>query len=260
MDQEIHTQQQPGWPRSIALLVVAALMPWPLMLNQGNWWAFVLVTVAIVAALRLLFGPQWTSYAGLKLTRTHALLTVMVFAVAVTGTAMLLPHIYATTGLRADASSPEQQFGFLFQSLNEEVFFRALMIGFLAQYVRSALVISFGLAFLFAAAHFVLYRYSNPMHLTLSVASLATLLLAGLAMNNLYLAFRHIGFSWALHAGWNVAWLPAAFYDAATNEHLHEPQIFNRVLGSPTVVAMACAAAVLGVLLVRRPRVSAAGL
>jgi hypothetical protein len=97
------------------------------------------------------------------------------------------------------------------------------------------------------------------MHLALSTATLATLSFAGVAMNNLYLAFRHIGFSWALHAGWNVVWLPATFYDAVTNERLHEPQIFDRVLGSPIMVAMACAMAVLSfVLLARRPRTSTA--
>jgi hypothetical protein len=134
------------------------------------------------------------------------------------------------------------------------------MIGFLIQYVRSALMISLGLAFLFAAAHFLLYRFSNPMHLALSMASLATLFFAGVAMNNLYLAFRHIGFSWALHAGWNVVWLPAAIYDAATNERLHEPQIFDRVLGSPTIVAVACAMAALSFALLGRPLTSAANL
>ena len=163
--------------------------------------------------------------------------------------------------LRANAPIIEDQIGFLFQAFNEEIFFRALMIGLFIQYVPSAPVISLGLAFLFAAAHFLLYRFSNPMHLALSIASLATLFFAGVAMNNLYLAFRHIGFSWALHAGWNVVWLPAAIYDAATNERLHEPQVFDRVLGSPTLVAMACAMAVVSfVLLARRAPTSAATL
>jgi hypothetical protein len=119
------------------------------------------------------------------------------------------------------------------------------LLGFFIQYVRSASALSLGTAFLFAAAHFLLYRFSNPMHLALPVASLATLFFAGVAMNNLYLAFRHVGFSWALHAGWNVVWLPAAFFDAVTHERLNEPQIFSRVLGAPTLVAAACVIAVL---------------
>jgi hypothetical protein len=97
--------------------------------------------------------------------------------------------------------------------------------------------------------------------MALSMASLATLFFSGVAMNNVYLAFRHIGFSWALHAGWNVIWLPAAFFDASTNERLYEPQVFDRVLGSPAIVAIACATAVLSfALFARRPLPSAATL
>lgn len=248
---------RPDSPPLIALLVVAALIPWPLWLTHDNWWAFVLVSAAIAVALRLLLGEQWASYAGLKLPPLHALLVIAAFSIIATGSNVLLAHVYETAKLRANAPSIEDQIGFLFQALNEEVFFRALLISFLMQYIRSVLAISLGLAFLFAAVHFFLYRFSNPMHLALSIASLATLLFAGVAMNNLYLAFQHIGFSWALHAGWNVIWLPAAIFDAATNERLHEPQIFDRVLGSPTVVAAACAMAILSfVLLGERPLIS----
>ncbi len=233
----------------IALLLVAALMPWPLLIIQDHWWAFVLVTVAIVVALRLLLGRQWLNYAGLGVSRVHALLAIAAFALVATGSTMLLHHVYEAAGLRACAPIIEDQIGFLFQALNEEILFRALMVGLLIQLVPSAPLVSLGAAFLFAAPHFLLYRFSNPMHLALSTAALATLFFAAVAMNNLYLAFGHIGFSWALHAGWNVVWLPAAIYDTATNQQLHEPQIFDRVLGSQTVVVVACAIAVLSFLL-----------
>ncbi len=71
-------------------------------------------------------------------------------------------------------------------------------------------------------------------------------------MNNLYLAFHHIVFSWALHAGWNVVWLSAATYDAATKARLNEPQLFDRVLGSPMIAAIAGATAVLSFLLLAK--------
>ena len=252
-------QQEQSRARLTALLVVAALMPWPLLLGQNNWWAFILATAAIVAALRLVLGPEWTSIAGLKLALAHVVIAVVAFAAIAAGSALLLHQVYAAAGLRANAPGLESQIGFLFQAFNEEIFFRALMIGFVLQYARSALAISLGLAFLFATAHFLMYRFTNPMHLALSLPALATLLLAGVAMNNLYLAFRHIGFSWALHAGWNVVWLPAAIYDAATGKQLYEPQIFDRVLGSPTMVAAAFAVAALSFgFLARRPLAFAA--
>jgi hypothetical protein len=231
-----------------ALLVVAALMPWPLLAGQANWWAFAVASAAILVALRLLLGPQWKNSAGLNVPLKDALAALAAFALVATGTKLLLPGLYAANDLKANVPDVEQQFGFLFQSLNEEILFRALMIGFVLQYVRSAALVSLGVAFVFSAAHFLLYRFGT-LHMTLSLTALATLFLAGVTMNNLYLAFRHIGFSWALHAGWNVVWLPAATYDAATNLPLREPQLFDRVLGSPMIVAIAGALAVLSFLL-----------
>jgi hypothetical protein len=235
--------------RAAALAVVAALMPWPLI-GPHHWWAFVLVTAAIAVALRLVLGAQWTRDAGLKLSPARAFWVIVAFIVVAAASNTLLHHVYETVGLRATAPTIAEQAGFLFQALNEEILFRALLIGLVVMAVRPTTLISFvlislGLALVFPVGHFLMYRFTNPMHLALSLPALATLFCAGLAMNNLYLAFRHIGFSWALHAGWNVVWLPATFYDAATNMPLYEPQIFQRVLGAPAVAASATAMAVL---------------
>jgi hypothetical protein len=241
-----------------ALAVVAALMPWPL-LGPHHWWAFVLVTAATLVALRLVLGAQWASDAGLKLSPAQVLSVLAALAMVAAASTMLLHHVYAGAGLTVTAPAIQDQAGFLFQALNEEILFRALLIGLVVAAVRPAsmlslLLISLVLALVFPAAHFFMYRVTNPMHLALSLPALATLFCAGLAWNNLYLAFRHIGFSWALHAGWNVVWLPAAFYDAASHARLAEPQIFERVLGSAVVVVSAGTMAVLSfVLLLRRP-------
>jgi membrane protease YdiL (CAAX protease family) len=238
-----------------ALLVVAALMSWPLLIAQDHWWAFILATAAITVALPPVLGQRWQARAGLGMPPGHAVLTITAFAAVAAASQMLLQHDYAVAGLKVNAPGLDDQIGFLFQAFNEEIFFRALMIGLLFQFVPSVAIVSLGTAFLFTAAHFILYRYSNPMHLALSALALATLFLAGVAMNNLYLAFRHIGFSWALHAGWNVVWLPAAFYDAATGVQLREPQIFDRVLGSPAIMAAAGVTAALSFLLLARRHV-----
>jgi hypothetical protein len=227
-------------------------------MGPHHWWAFALATATILVALRLVLGPQWASDAGLNLSPAQAFWVIVAFVVVAAASATLLQHVYQTAGLTVTAPAIEDQAGFLFQALNEEILFRALLIGLIVAAVRPPsllawILISLGLALAFPAAHFLLYRYSNPMHLALPLPALATLFCAGLAMNNLYLAFRHIGFSWGLHAGWNVVWLPATFYDAASHARLAEPQIFERVLGSAVVAASACMmAAVSFVFLLRR--------
>jgi len=236
-----------------SLLLVLALMPWPLLFSERHWWAFIPATLAILAVLRLLHGPAWAGYAGLKMSVTDALLAAALFGLMVVATRLLLPGIYASNGLSADSPPIARQLGLLFQSLNEEILFRALLIGLLLPIAGSRVLISVGLACIFAAAHFLLYRYSNPLHLALSPLALLTLFLAGLVMNNLYLAFRHIGFSWAFHAGWNVVWLPAVVTDIATGQRLNEPQVFDRVLGAPVMAAIAAAAAMLSFALLLWP-------
>lgn len=236
----------------IVMAIVAGLMAWPLSIAQDHWWAFILATAAIAAALRLLLGEQWRGAAGLNLSPRHAVSALLGFAAVATASTLLLHQVYAAAGLRADAPALKDQVGFLFQALNEEILFRALLIGLLVRCIPSRSAVSLGVAALFAAAHFAFYRFSHPMHVVLSPPALATLFLAGVAMNNLYLAFRHIGFSWALHAGWNVVWLPSAIYDVATGARLREPQVFDRVLGAPTMVVTASAAAILTVLLLAR--------
>ena len=172
-------------PQLIALLVVAALMPWPLLIPQDHWWAFILVTSAIMVALRQLIGEQWASYAGLSLPPTYVLVVVVAFVLVAIGSETLLPLVYKAAELRAIAPNIQDQIGFVFQALNEEIFFRALLIGFFIRYVRSMPLLSLGLALLFVVPHFLMYRFTNPMHVTLSIAALATLFFAGVAMNNL---------------------------------------------------------------------------
>src|ERR1700759_130517 len=114
------------WRRLFALILVAALMPWPLLLGPDNWWAFMAVSAAILVVLRLLFGPEWTERAGLKLPPKQILMVVVAFAVIATGSRMLLSFVYAAAGLTADAAALLGQVGFLFQAFNEEILFRAL--------------------------------------------------------------------------------------------------------------------------------------
>ena len=152
----------------MALFVVAALMPWPLLITGDHWWAFIFATAAIVTVLRLLLGRQWRDPAGLEMSPVPFLLAIAAFALIAMGSKLFLQHVYAVAGLKTDAPAVKDKIGFLFQAFNEEIFYRALLVGLLIRWVPSATLISLGTAFVFAAAHFLMYRFTNPMHFTLS--------------------------------------------------------------------------------------------
>jgi membrane protease YdiL (CAAX protease family) len=170
-------------------------------------------------------------------------LPLAVFCAVVVITYLVLPSVYHVASLRAEPPYVGHQAGLLFQSLNEEIFFRGVLLALLVRRLRRPLLTSAGLAAVFAAAHYLLYRFPNPLHVSLSWAALVTLFCVGLAMNNLFLAAGHIGFAWAFHAGWNVIWLPATVFDARSGQRLREPEIFDRMLGTPQMVVISAAAA-----------------
>lgn len=92
---------------------MVALMPWPLLFQRASLVGFYPATAAIMRALRLLHGPQWTSYAGLRMPLTHVLLAVAVFGLVATGTKMLLPDIPALQGRLCSQESGSDCFQYI---------------------------------------------------------------------------------------------------------------------------------------------------
>lgn len=237
--------------KPLSLIVVLLLLPWPLYFSERIWWAFIPATAAILITLRLIQKDKWLEIAGLKTPRWHRFFALMLFIAIAAAAHVFLQNLYSLLGLHAEYPPLLDQAGLLFQSLNEEIFFRALLIAFCVQYFCHRGLVSVLLAVFFAMSHFFLYRYSNPIHLALSLNALLTLFFAGLAMNNLYLAFGHIGFSFALHAGWNVIWLPAIVIDMSSGHRLSEPQLFNRVLSSPSLLVVVAGMAIVTMVISR---------
>ena len=69
-----------------------------------------------------------------------------------------------------------------FQTLNEEMVLRAMLLTALAHIVKVRLATSISVAAVFMVLHFVLYLLGPP-HVALSIQSLTTLFLVGLAFN-----------------------------------------------------------------------------
>jgi len=86
----------------------------------------------------------------------------------------------------------------------------------------------------------------------LLVTTNTTIFLGTLAMNNVYYYFKHIVFTWAIHAGINFSMFGGQFSTGLTG--FNDAQRFNLVLGSPIVTSVAGIALILSALILQRQK------
>jgi membrane protease YdiL (CAAX protease family) len=129
-----------------------------------------------------------------------------------------------------------------FQTMNEEMVLRALLLTALVQIVNARLLVTATVASVFMVLHFVLYRFGPP-HATLSVQALATLFLAGLAFNELFLATGSIVVPLAIHLGWNLTRFGNEWIEQGSSEPLPQGLDFNLIEGDWRVTGVAVALA-----------------
>jgi membrane protease YdiL (CAAX protease family) len=127
-----------------------------------------------------------------------------------------------------------------FQTLNEEVVLRAMLLTALARIVKVRLASSITVAALFTVLHFVLYRFGPP-HAALSMHALATLLLVGLAFNEFFLATGSIAIPYGIHLGWNFTRFGNDWIEQGSTDQLPQGLDFNLIEGDSRVTALAVA-------------------
>lgn len=128
-----------------------------------------------------------------------------------------------------------------FYTLNEELILGALLLFSLKNKFNklNPLFISIGIAFIFSAAHYIMYRWIFEVHTAIDLLTLASLLLIGVLRNNLILKTGHIGYSWALHLCWINIMLGFSFYYKADNYFVSEIETFYIFIGNRLTFAIA---------------------
>ena len=235
--------------RRVALWVViaaAAVLPYV----QLRWWPF---PVAFVVVVMLLWIGSGRDLSGLGFPRR--LRDVAAVAVVFVVCAMLARWWIDGCALREGIERRPYALPYalypLFQAGLEEILLGYLPLAWLSRRVRPVTA-AIGLALLFAALHVALYRLGD--HATwISPWTAISLVGVGALRNAWILASGHVGFAWALHAGWNVTMFGGGWYDG-DGRWVAEPRLFDLLLGDPrfSVVVLAAALASLAPLLLRR--------
>jgi membrane protease YdiL (CAAX protease family) len=228
-------------PRQLGVFVVALLAflaPYTLGWAWG-WWKFAGSCIVIVLLWRWARPKAFMSDLGIRFRRID--LGLAVFSLLVVGIIArhLIPGVVRQHGYVVGRSDPGWMYlAVPFQTLNEEMVLRALLLTSLAQIVNVRLLVSATVAAVFVALHFVLYRFGPP-HALLSVQALATLLLAGLAFNEFFLARGNIAVPFAIHLGWNLTRFGNDWIEQSSGDPLPQGTDFNLIEGNSKVIALA---------------------
>lgn len=233
--------------RRLALVAVAGLFAAPYLVGAG-WGRYLAADAGILAAAFWGLGRGAPGALGLRIPPRHLAVAAGLGLVVAAGA------LAATSALEAAgrveiwrAADPRRHVFSASQALHQEMVLRALLLGAVRRRLGSDLAASLLVAGGFVALHAGFY--TGVVGVALPATTLATLLAFALAGNELYLAYGHVGFSLALHAGWNVVRFPALYRALPSERPLTQAESFAVVEGTPELLAaallllVACAAA-----------------
>ena len=221
-------------------VILAFLVPYTLGWAWG-WWKFVGSSIAIVLLWRCSRPKTFMTDLGFRLRYTDLALAILSLLVVGIIASRLIPGVLRPHGYVLGHRDPEWMcLAVPFQTLNEEMVLRALLLSALAQIVNARLLVIATVASVFVVLHFVLYRFGPP-HAALSVQALATLFLAGLAFNELFLATGSIAVPFAIHLGWNLTRFGNDWIEQGSSKPLPQGLDFNLIEGDWRVTGLAVA-------------------
>jgi CAAX prenyl protease-like protein len=229
------------------LVILAFFVPYSIGWDWP-WCKFGISSLGIVVLWRWARPSSFAVDLGIRLRIADLALGSL--AVLVTGViaSYVIPEVLRRNGYEAGPHSDPlwRYFAVPFQTLNEEMVLRALLLTTLAKIVNVRLGASFAVAVMFAALHFVLYWWGPP-HTALCLQALTTLLLVALAFNEFFLATGSIAIPYGIHLGWNLTRFGNDWIAQGSKGRLPQGVDFNLLEGNLMVVTFAVILAVVAV-------------
>ncbi len=219
-----------------ALFFTAFVTPY---MSLTQWWKFAPATLVMLLCQAALHPSDWYQRLGLAISqRTLWRAAALLLGVAV-ATHFGVHHIATHTGgvLVGSAWGPYRLLPFC-QVLNEEMLFRALLLGTCARRGCKPAYVSWLAAASFAFAHVAIYRWGIA-HTWLLPQTIAVLLCFALVTNAMYLRTGNIAYPVAVHLGWNFTRFGAFWQFPDTPWQTAEACGFNTFEAHPSVVCVA---------------------
>ena len=181
---------------------------------------------------------------GLKISKKEIPVALLILIIITLGSYWLISTIAAENNVTFVPFFQEKFFyrGVLKtigQTLNEEIVLGALLLGYIRHVFKkpNPIIISIAVALIFSLFHFLFYYFRISAFADFGVLTfpcLLSLFFAGILRNNCILSTGHIGYAWALHFGWNLAFMDSRFFIGT--KAVSEPGLFNLFLGNTSVI------------------------
>ncbi len=227
---------------------------------QFGCWLSLLGTVLVLAFSRLAWPGEWAARVGFRIPVMEILSSCVLLLVCVAVSYTMVRIAAGGAGVSFTPFFARENMVFRLvhtagQTVNEEMVLGALLLGVVSRRCARArfIVVSVLVAVVFALLHFAFYAFrpeSAVNYGILSIPALLSVFGAGVLRNNLILHYRHVGFAWAIHLGWNLVFLNSSL--SAGGSRLNEPRQFNLLLGHPIMVVVVLAAMAATIVLCRK--------
>ena len=241
------------------IMAIALILVFYCALTYGSRWTSIVGSALIILLSRLAWSKGGMGVIGLRIPRQQIGISLFLFCVVLLGSFTIIRAIAMCEGIIfIPVYENREWFSLLVhtigQTLNEEIVLGALFLGAIKDRFRSVhpFITSTGVALIFSLLHYSFYGLRPPQLVNygiLSVTTLISLFSMGVARNNCILSTGNIAYAWALHLGWNVAFIGGSFHWPGSNTKLTEPSMFNLVLGNRYLAVVATVLTALSFLL-----------
>lgn len=224
----ITTNQLAWW----LLVAIAFMLPY----SQRPWWPFPASTVVLCVLFWARWRARWLDRVGLRMGFGTAVIAVgSAVALWALFRHAVFPAIAAEQGLVIHPWDALRTAIFPFQALNEEMVLGGLLLFGLTDHFGRPVLWSLLVAVLFAALHYVMYRYGG-YGMIIAPLTILGLVAVGVMRHCLIIGSQHIAFAWGLHAAWNTVMFGVVWRYEGNARALREPRVFDTFVGDPRIV------------------------
>lgn len=228
---------------------------------QSVWWKFAPSTILIICGTYILYRPEASKLLGLLNFKKWIFSFLICCGLFYYISRELIYIALSTTDYRMEDGYVLNYLSIPFQTLNEEIVLRAMLLYLLIRLKWNSWIIALIPAILFSAIHFAFYYFNNRGNEgSIEFFALISLFMFSISGNLIYLKTKNIGIPWALHCGWNFNQFGNIIkpIDKNSPNIVSEFMTFNLLEGSGSIVVFSTILSIISVLIYtnKLPRLS----